>query len=773
MPPFRDEHVLIIAPGSQITAAQLGLPESFTPPKYRFPTRMFPGANPGEWEPVKIRTKITTKPKVVEPEPAAELAPVPAKPEPIDLDALPEVPLADADEQKTEQANVEQINGEQVKSEEKTDGETQKTEQPNGEAQPKLEESADEQPKVEESKDEPAPSADVEMKEAPPAEETSKEEPSKPETQDTEMVPPPEQETQPSPQPEGEAAADVEEETIETFEDDHWSTEGAVYPIKEGHIENWSCFFALLSHIYNMISPPFHMPVLFVAQPCWSERDHEMITQYVFENWKIPAFCLMDSALTACYAYGVPTALVLDVGHEKCDVSAVTEFQVNEIGRGIALSGCGGRAMTLRLQQVLESQGFDEDMAEQLKKSPICEILPAGTPYPKSNSNSTAVPAPNPAAAASTGALDSGMNAKDGEGLRPGQAPRGPGTGTVVGEEGPNGDEEENEGVLDVAAIVARDNAAEVLAKREREKAEKAAAKKAGAAEAARQVRLRNSERERASFTYVDFIPVEESVDGGPPLSRKRKREIEVGVERFMAATPPPGACEGIIDIIAEAIHHTILSVPDVPQRATLWDNMIILGNGSRIRGFTSHLLSVLNSRYILSPSTATIFTSELPSNFTTPVATPGTNTPIPGQGNHPFHHPGGHGVNPLLVAATKNMMQPNTQSHHLQVPGMNPSLGGMPTALGASDPNNPMSTLSHQHRGFSQCPISIKLVKPPEYFPEWKIPSMSGMEEAGFLGAQVAAKVIFIVDQGNSKGFLSRSEYNELGPSGIHDCAM
>ncbi|OAL35067.1 hypothetical protein AYO20_05544 [Fonsecaea nubica] len=769
MPPFKDEHVLIIAPGSQITAAQLGLPESFTPPRYRFPTRMFAGANPGEWEPIKIRTKITTKPKVVGPEPAP--APAPAEPEPIEVEAKPDIPLTDGEEKKAEQANGDQINGGAAEAEQ-TNGEVPQTTQPNGEPepQPKVEEPpADEQAKAEEPKQEPAPLEDVEMKEAPAAEEASK-----PETGDTEMAPQPDQEAQPAaPQEGGEATAEVEEETTEVFEDDHWSTEGAVYPIKEGHIENWPCFFALLSHIYNMISPPFHMPVLFVAQPCWSARDHEMITQYVFEHWKIPAFCLMDAALTACYAYGVPTALVLDVGHEKCDVSAVTDFQVNELGRGMALSGCGGRAMTLRLQQLLESQGFDEDMAEQLKKSPICEILPVGTPYPKSITSSTAVVAPNPAAAASTGALDSGMNAKDGEGLRPGQAPRGPGMGTMVGEEGPNGDEEDNEGVLDVAAIVARDNAAELLAKREREKAEKAAAKKGGAVDAARQVRLRNSEREHASFTYVDFVPVEESTEGGLPLSRKRKREIEVGVERFMATTPAPGASEGIIDIIAEAIHHTISSVPDIPQRATLWDNLIILGNGSRIRGFTSNLLSVLNSRYVLSPSTATIFTSELPSNFTTPVATPGTNTPIPGQGNHAFHNPGGHGVNPLLVAATKNMMQPHTQPHHLQVPGMNPSLVGTPTPMGGSDPNNPMSTISHQHRGFSQTPISIKVVKPPEYFPEWKTPAMSGMEEAGFLGAQVAAKVVFIVDQGNSKGFLSRSEYNELGPGGIHECAM
>lgn len=47
------------------------------------------------------------------------------------------------------------------------------------------------------------------------------------------------------------------------------------------------------------------------------------------------------------------------------------------------------------------------------------------------------------------------------------------------------------------------------------------------------------------------------------------------------------------------------------------------------------------------------------------------------------------------------------------------------------------------------------------------------GMEEATFLGAQVAAKVVFVIDQGVSKGFLSRVEYNETGPAGIHDCSL
>lgn len=57
MPPFKDENILIIAPGSQTTLAQLGLPESFTPPTHRFPSRMFPSPDGKTFEPYKIQAK--------------------------------------------------------------------------------------------------------------------------------------------------------------------------------------------------------------------------------------------------------------------------------------------------------------------------------------------------------------------------------------------------------------------------------------------------------------------------------------------------------------------------------------------------------------------------------------------------------------------------------------------------------------------------------------------------------------------------------------------
>ncbi|KAF7158760.1 hypothetical protein CNMCM5623_003924 [Aspergillus felis] len=691
MPPFKDEHILIIAPGSQVTLAQLGLPESFTPARFRFPTRMFPGEKKGEYEPYKIHEK---------------------------------------------RRDVKPSNG------------------------------AD------------APKEDVEMKDA---------ETSAPEGAANTVTDEKPQTAEAGGQPEngevqesnGDTAQETTQETTQEifYEEDVTSDEGAIYPIENGRIVDWPVFFALLTHVYNTLSPPFHTPIMLIAEPVWSARDREAITQFVFEKFKTPAFCLMDSALAICYGYGTSTATVVDVGKGKVDVTAVTDFMVNDHGRGIALEGCGGDYMTERLLELLGPKGFTREMCEQLKRSNITEILPPGTPFP--GTAETAQQGANPAVSASTGAQD-GLGAN-------GSVPRGPGNNTQTGAEGNNAEGEEDEGVLDVAAIVSG-NTSEFLAKREKEKAEKAS-KKGAADQAAKPVRLPNSKKEKASFQFEEFVRLDsdrQTTDGSGRFIRQ-KRDIEVGIERFLAATPKEHVGErlssGILEDIATQIHHTILAVPDATKRSELWDSLIVVGNGSKVKGFTQALLGAITQKFILSPS-GTIFTSEIPSNFSTPLPTGGTNTPISSGQPGIMHHPAGQGVNPLLVAATHSG---------------NPAVGNMAPGTPSLDPN---ATLLHRSTGHSQTPTSVKTLRPPEYFPEWKEQSNTnapgasgagglgigngaagrpsgpsigghGMEEAVFLGAQVASKVVFVLDQGLSKGFMSRVEYNENGPSAIHEYMM
>lgn len=399
------------------------------------------------------------------------------------------------------------------------------------------------------------------------------------------------------------------------YEEDHDSDEGAVWPMVEGRIVNWACFFALMTHVYNTLNPPFHTPILLVGQPAWTPKEKERLTQFFFEKFKMPAFTIMDSATAIAYAYGTQSATVVDVGYQKADVTAISDFIMHETGRAISVPECGGDAMTRRLLELLKPKGFNWEMCEQLKKNAICEILPPNTPLPGSGENS-GDGVTNPAAAASTGAASSGPDAA----ATIGNAPRGPGADTEVGDEAK--EDEESEGVLDVASIVTSGKMNELLAKKEKEKQEKAAAKKKGAdaaKEAANKpVRLPNAKRERATFLYEDhallnalkdttsgqqladaaaaldegshrkadndgdaMMGVETNGTASAPSSTRGpiRREIEVGVERFQAATG------GILECLADTIHRTVSAVDEVNKRSELWDSLIIVGNGARIRG--------------------------------------------------------------------------------------------------------------------------------------------------------------------------------------------
>jgi actin-related protein 9 len=408
----------------------------------------------------------------------------------------------------------------------------------------------------------------------------------------------------------------AEDDDDAVWEEDRISEEGAIWPIQNGRIVDWPCFFALISHVYNTLNPPFHTAILLVTQPAWTPREHEKLAQFFFEKFKTPAFGLIDAALATSWAYGVHTATVIDVGKGKTDITAVSEFIPHTQGRVISLAGCGGEALTESLMTKLKSKGFNRDMCEQLKKSPICEILSDGTPLPGTGKAQEDVVS-NPAAAASTGALSSGPAAA----AALGNAPRGPGPDTEVGEEG-----DENEGVLDVASIVAGGKMNEYLAKKEKEKQDKAVAKKKGAPvqeTANKPIRLPNSKREKATFLYEDHAlldslknlnmdtqgmadakaaldegpakkPQNEGEDaeaiaaaeangtGEPGTAASRgsiRRELEVGTERFLATS------DSTVEHIADAVHRTISSVDEVNKRSELWDSLIICGNGSRLRG--------------------------------------------------------------------------------------------------------------------------------------------------------------------------------------------
>lgn len=478
---------------------------------------------------------------------------------------------------------------------------------------------------------------------------------------------------------------------------------------------------------------------------------------------------------------------VVDIGYQKVDVTAIHDGRVvNHMDVGASEGDSeisGGEVFTRSLLKLLEEKGFNHDMAEQLKKSAICEVLP----YAANAEDLMELPKQNTAGLATSGTAPNATQTAS-SASKP-----------VVA----NGDETngngEDDGVLDVAAIVTSGQTKEFLAKKEKEKEKgKPGRKPKGDKEAdnaAKAVRLPNSKRSHNSFSYEEIVQeevpkesVEKQANGAtvgegekkegetngaqpqpqpqpqgdadttapattdapkpaegqeqtqpsaepkpeadptpapaPPANeaterrpKRIRRDVEVGLERFKFAQRHE------IDRIVHAIYRTVQGVDDMYMRPACWDNLVFVGNGSRLRGLRENILQTLHARHLVSPSTATMFTSELPSNMATPTGT-GAQTPTGSFTGMPHQLPTS-GVNPLLQAATTAA-----------------AAGGANNALtpqAVSEAGGP-ATGHHFH---SQTPTSIKTATLPSYLGEW---TKSGFEESMFLGAQVAARIAFCV---------------------------
>lgn len=296
-------------------------------------------------------------------------------------------------------------------------------------------------------------------------------------------------------------------------------------------------FLAFLDHVHSMLTTTYHnTPIVLMASPQWTRPDCEAIARYIFEKTRTPALCLIHSGVATQYGLRWPSMTVVDIGYEKVDVTCIYENRLVSHRDVLDVAGegriSGGEVFTKKLLQLLNEEGhkeFNHDMAEQLKKSAICEVLPYAADRPDLMELPTAIGAASvsaaPAAAATTTAAPASVV--------PAQ-PSTVGTDVATGDadDGNGGEDKtgDNDGVLDIANIVTSGQTKEFLAKKEKEKAEKAKAGKKGkgaeASDANRPARLPNSKREKNVFHYEEIVqgepaapPAPAAAPAQPPIS--------------------------------------------------------------------------------------------------------------------------------------------------------------------------------------------------------------------------------------------------------------
>uniref|UniRef100_A0A8C7JQ21 Actin-like protein 6A n=1 Tax=Oncorhynchus kisutch TaxID=8019 RepID=A0A8C7JQ21_ONCKI len=125
-------------------------------------------------------------------------------------------------------------------------------------------------------------------------------------------------------------------------------------PLKNGMIEDWDSFQAILDHTYKMHfkSEPSIHPVL-MSEASWNTRaKREKLTELMFEHYNIPAFFLCKTAVLSSFANGRSTGLVLDSGATHTTAIPVHDGYV--LQQGIVKSPLAGDFMSMQCRELFQ-----------------------------------------------------------------------------------------------------------------------------------------------------------------------------------------------------------------------------------------------------------------------------------------------------------------------------------------------------------------------------------------------------------------------------------
>src|SRR3569833_2956841 len=344
-----------------------------------------------------------------------------------------------------------------------------------------------------------------------------------------------------------------------------------------GRIVQMEAFLAFLEHVHSMLTTTYHnTPIMLMASPQWSRFDCEELTRYIFEKTKTPALCILHSAIATQYGLKWPSMTVVDIGYEKVDVTCIFDNRiVNHLDLGDTTEEptekeiSGGEVFTQKLMALLKDKNFSYEMAEQLKKSNVCEVLPyvpnspqlMELPSAAEPVNATAAPA-----SAAEGPRVVGPQGVAGDGA--------PGAATEAGAPAPSAEAPTDESSAEKPAD-ANGAAADAAAANPAEPvpappvAEEAPVPAAPAPPAPAP----------APAPAASSAPVETELGG-----KKIRKDIEVGLERFTFAE------RAEIDRIVATLYRAVQGIEDMYMRPSCWDNVVFVGIGSRIRGLKENI---------------------------------------------------------------------------------------------------------------------------------------------------------------------------------------
>ncbi|NXN92618.1 ACL6B protein, partial [Rhinopomastus cyanomelas] len=141
----------------------------------------------------------------------------------------------------------------------------------------------------------------------------------------------------------------------------HVAREGmeVLSPLKNGMIEDWECFQAILDHTYgkHVKSEPGLHPVLMSEAPWNTRAKREKLTELMFEHYSIPAFFLCKTPVLTAFANGRSTGLVLDSGATHTTAIPVHDGYI--LQQGIVKSPLAGDFISMQCRELFQELNID------------------------------------------------------------------------------------------------------------------------------------------------------------------------------------------------------------------------------------------------------------------------------------------------------------------------------------------------------------------------------------------------------------------------------
>ena len=138
-------------------------------------------------------------------------------------------------------------------------------------------------------------------------------------------------------------------------------------PIEAGYVKNWNDMEKIWEHtFYNelRVSPEEHSMMLTEA-PLNLKKNREISTQIMFEVFNVPNFYLVDQWVSALYAAGRTTGLVLSSGEEVTNIVPVYEgYSLPHAVRRIMIAG---KDITKYLIKILQERSISLYGASEFK----------------------------------------------------------------------------------------------------------------------------------------------------------------------------------------------------------------------------------------------------------------------------------------------------------------------------------------------------------------------------------------------------------------------